>query len=61
VALVNAVKVRTAELLAERGSLPPVITSPAVVGSDESRRLFDAAYEEHARRVTRVLRGTGVV
>jgi uncharacterized phosphosugar-binding protein len=61
VALVNAVKVRTAELLAERGSLPPVITSPAVVGADESRRLFDSAYEEHARRVTRVLRGAGSV
>ncbi len=61
VALVNAVKVRTAELLAERGALPPVITSPAVVGTDESRRLFDAAYEEHARRVTRILRGAGVV
>jgi uncharacterized phosphosugar-binding protein len=61
VALVNAVKVRTAQLLAERGSLPPVITSPAVVGAKESRRLFDAAYEEHARRMSRVLRGAGVV
>jgi uncharacterized phosphosugar-binding protein len=61
VALVNAVKVRTAELLAERGSLPPVMTSPALVGADESQRLFDAAYEEHARRASRVLRGAGVV
>jgi uncharacterized phosphosugar-binding protein len=61
VALVNAVKVRTAELLAEREALPPVLTSPAVVGADESRRLFDAAYEEHARRVARVLRGAGSV
>ena len=61
VALVNAVKVRTAELLAEQGALPPVITSAAIVGEEESRRLFDAAYEEHARRVARVLRGAGVV
>jgi uncharacterized phosphosugar-binding protein len=61
VALVNAVKVRTAELLAERGALPPVLTSAAIVGAEESRRLFDAAYEEHARRVARVLRGAGVV
>jgi uncharacterized phosphosugar-binding protein len=59
VALVNAVKVRTAELLLERGALPPVLTSAAVVGEEESRRLFDAAYAEHARRAARVLRGAG--
>jgi uncharacterized phosphosugar-binding protein len=57
VALANALKVRTAELLAQRNALPPVITSPAVVGPDESQRLFSAAYDEHARRVARVLRG----
>jgi uncharacterized phosphosugar-binding protein len=57
VALVNHVKVRTAELLAERGALPPVLTSAAVVSAEESRRLFDAAYAEHARRVARALRG----
>jgi uncharacterized phosphosugar-binding protein len=61
VAIANAVKVRTAELLHERGALPPVMTSPAVVGAAESRRLFEAAYEEHARRTARILRGTGVV
>ncbi len=54
--LANAVKVRTAELLAERGELPPVITAASLVGADESRRLFDAAYAEHARRYVEVLR-----
>lgn len=57
VALVNQLKVRTAELLVERGALPPVLTSAAVVGAEESRRLFDAAYAEHARRLARRLRG----
>jgi uncharacterized phosphosugar-binding protein len=57
VALANEVKVRTADKLVERGSMPPVLTSPAVVGADESRRLFDAAYAEHARRAARVLEG----
>jgi hypothetical protein len=56
---VNELKVQTAELLADRGALPPVLTSAAVVGAEESRRLFDAAYAEHARRVARVLRGAG--
>jgi uncharacterized phosphosugar-binding protein len=57
VALGNSVKVRTAELLLERDALPPVLTSPALVGADESKRLFDAAYAEHARRAARALRG----
>src|SRR3954447_23849693 len=39
VVLVNELKVRTAELLAARGALPPVLTSTAVVGAEESRRL----------------------
>ena len=56
VALANAVKVRTAELLAERGALPPVLAAASVVGAEESARLFDAAYAEHARRYADVLR-----
>jgi uncharacterized phosphosugar-binding protein len=59
VALVNAIKVRTAELLLERDALPPVLTSAAIVGAEESSRLFAAAYGEHARRAARVLRGAG--
>jgi uncharacterized phosphosugar-binding protein len=57
VALANEVKVRTAARLLERGRLPPVLTSASVVGPEESRRLFDAAYAEHARRAARVLEG----
>jgi uncharacterized phosphosugar-binding protein len=56
VALVNAVKVRTAELLVARGAMPPVITSAAVVGAERSEALFEAAYLEHARRLTKALR-----
>jgi uncharacterized phosphosugar-binding protein len=55
VAVVNEIKVRTAELLVARGAMPPVLTSGSVVGNEESARLFDAAYDEHARRLARVL------
>lgn len=55
VALVNCVKVRTAELLAERGVVLPVISSSVTVGA-RSEELFDAAYREHARRITGILR-----
>jgi uncharacterized phosphosugar-binding protein len=53
VAIVNSIKVRTAELLMEKGALPPVITRASVVGADRSRELFDNAYREHARRIAR--------
>jgi uncharacterized phosphosugar-binding protein len=56
-ALANELKVRTAAALHERGALPPVITSPVVVGPGRSAELFDGAYAEHARRLARVLRG----
>ena len=55
VTLVNCVKVRTAELLAERGIALPVISSGVTVGA-RSEELFDAAYREHARRVSGLLR-----
>ncbi len=55
VAIVNSIKVRTAELLVERQAMPPVITRSAVVGEARSRALFDKAYREHARRIARVL------
>ncbi|MBA2633435.1 MAG: SIS domain-containing protein [Chloroflexi bacterium] len=55
VAIVNSLKVRVAELLAERGALPPVITRASVVGEERSRTLFDEAYREHARRIARAI------
>jgi uncharacterized phosphosugar-binding protein len=59
VAIANSIKVRTAQLLAERGALPPTITRASVVGAERSRSLFDAAYQEHARRIARALTGEG--
>src|SRR5256885_2178074 len=53
VAIANSIKVRTAQLLVERGAMPPVVTRASVVGADRSRQLFDDAYREHARRIAR--------
>ncbi len=55
VAIVNAIKVRVAELLTERGLMPPVITRSSVVGEERSREYFDQAYREHARRIARAI------
>jgi uncharacterized phosphosugar-binding protein len=58
VAIANEIKAQTAVLLAERGALPPVLTSATLVGDEAAEELFDAAYAEHARRLARVLRGS---
>ena len=55
VAIVNAIKSRTAELLVERGAMPPVISRASAVGTERSRELFDQAYREHARRLARAI------
>jgi uncharacterized phosphosugar-binding protein len=55
VAIVNSIKVRTAQLLTERGAMPPVITRASVVGAERSRSLFESAYAEHARRIARAI------
>ena len=57
IAVVNEIKVQTAQLLVERGVMPPVLTSASVVGADRSAELFDSAYREHARRAAAVLAG----
>jgi uncharacterized phosphosugar-binding protein len=59
VAIVNSIKVRTAQLLVQRGVMPPVITRASVVGADRSRELFDRAYREHARRIARAITREG--
>jgi uncharacterized phosphosugar-binding protein len=61
VAIVNSIKVRTAQLLTELGAMPPVLTRGSVVGPERSKVLFDEAYREHARRLARAIgkRGGG--
>jgi uncharacterized phosphosugar-binding protein len=55
VAVVNMIKVATASMLHDRGSLPPVLTGAQLIGADESRSSFDAAFADHARRLSGVL------
>jgi uncharacterized phosphosugar-binding protein len=56
VAIVNTLKVLTAQKLAAKGIQLPVLTGAQVVGVEESAELFEAAYLEHARRKADVLR-----
>ncbi|MDQ6895670.1 MAG: sugar isomerase domain-containing protein [Actinomycetota bacterium] len=56
VAVVNTVKVLTAQRLADRGVELPVLTGAQIVGTQRSAELFEGAYLEHARRKAGVLR-----
>lgn len=58
IAVVNEIKVQTAQRLVDRGLMPPVLTSASVVGATRSAELFEAAYAEHARRAAAAL-GSG--
>jgi uncharacterized phosphosugar-binding protein len=61
IAVVNALKARTAELLAERGVIPVVLTSPHFTGSDEGERQLERVYEEYFRRVRQVYDAEGAI
>jgi uncharacterized phosphosugar-binding protein len=57
--LVNMIKAEVADRLVRAGQPPRVLTAPALIGSDASTALFEAAYDEHARRLARLYAGLG--
>jgi len=54
--VVNCLKAEVAARLACRNALPPVLTSAVHVGAARSAELFEAAYDEHGRRLAAALR-----
>ena len=57
--LVNAIKAEVAERLTAAGHPPRVLTAGAVVGAERAAELFEAAYDEHARRLARLYANLG--
>ncbi len=49
--LVNAIKAEVAARLTRAGQPPKVLSAGAVVGRERAVELFEAAYDEHARRL----------
>lgn len=52
--LVNAIKAEVAKRLTAAGKPPRVLTGAAVLGASRAADLFEAAYDEHARRLSRI-------
>jgi uncharacterized phosphosugar-binding protein len=57
--LVNAIKAEVAARLTAAGRPPKVLTAAALVGAEQATALFEAAYDEHARRLARLYENLG--
>jgi uncharacterized phosphosugar-binding protein len=57
--LVNAVKAEVAARLTAAGQPPRVLSGGAVVGAARATELFEAAYDEHARRLAKLYQQIG--
>lgn len=58
--LVNSIKAEVAALLTAAGQPPRVLTAGAVVGAERAAALFEAAYDEHARRLAKLYEKVGL-
>jgi uncharacterized phosphosugar-binding protein len=57
--LVNALKAEVAARLARAGQPPRVLTAGCVIGAQRATELFEAAYDEHARRLAKLYQHLG--
>ncbi len=58
--IVNCVKAEVAARLTRHGSPPRVLTAGCLVGAERATALFEAAYDEHARRMARLYQHLGL-
>ncbi|HEX7860056.1 MAG TPA: SIS domain-containing protein [Verrucomicrobiae bacterium] len=58
--LINCLKAEVAARLTKAGRAPKVLTAGAVVGKARATELFEAAYDEHARRIAKLYERIGL-
>ncbi len=56
--LVNCIKAEVAKILTKAGHPPKVLTASAIVGDAKAKELFEAAYDEHANRLSVLFKDT---
>lgn len=57
--LVNSIKAEVAERLTQAGQPPRVLTAAVLVGRERATALFEAAYDEHGRRLAKLYENLG--
>jgi len=58
--LINSIKAEVALRLTRAGEPPTVLAAGAVVGAEKATGLFEAAYDEHARRLAKLYEKIGM-
>ena len=58
--IVNSIKAEVAKRLTNAGQPPKVLTASIISGAEEATRLFEAAYDEHGRRISQYYANLGV-
>ncbi|MDN3656789.1 sugar isomerase domain-containing protein [Ferruginibacter paludis] len=59
VMIINCIKAELAKLLTAAGKPPFVLTASAIVGPEKATALFEAAYDEHAHRLSALYKDVG--
>ncbi len=57
--LINCIKAEVARLLTLAGKPPKVLTASAIVGNKRAEEIFEAAYDEHAHRLSELYKYAG--
>jgi uncharacterized phosphosugar-binding protein len=57
--IVNSIKAEVARLLTVAGQPPKVLTAPSVIDAKKAKELFEAAYDEHAHRLSELYKDVG--
>jgi uncharacterized phosphosugar-binding protein len=57
--IVNSIKAEVAARLTAAGAPPKVLTAGVICGADRATELFEAAYDEHARRLSKLYEKLG--
>jgi uncharacterized phosphosugar-binding protein len=57
--LINTIKAEIAARLTQAGFPPKVLTAAALIGSESAKQLFEAAYDEHGRRLAKLYQNLG--
>lgn len=58
--VINSIKAEVAQRLTDAGQPPKVLTAGAVIGAERATEIFQAAYDEHGRRLSRYYATLGI-
>lgn len=58
--IINSIKAELANMLTQAGHPPKVLTAGAVIGAEKATDIFQAAYDEHAHRISKMYQKVGI-